>query len=51
MKSQVYQQLTGELGAAEKDAARLMLESFKRPDFKEGVDAFLAKRPPKFERI
>jgi enoyl-CoA hydratase/carnithine racemase len=39
------------LGAAYDDAIALMLESFNRPDFKEGVASFLEKRPPKFERI
>ena len=51
MKRQVYQHLTETLGHSEKEAVRLMIESFRRPDFREGVMAFLDKRPPKFERV
>ena len=51
MKRQVYQALTGSLGEAEKESVRLMLESFKRPDFREGVVSYLEKRPPKFPRV
>lgn len=51
MKRQVYQQLTASLGPSEKEAVQLMLESFARPDFPEGVAAFLQKRPPRFERV
>ena len=51
MKRQVYQHLTESLGPAEKEAIRLMLESFDRPDFREGVMSFLEKRPPKFQRL
>ena len=51
MKRQVYQQLTRELGASEKEAIRLMIESFDRPDFREGVTSFMEKRPPKFDRV
>jgi len=28
-----------------------MIESFDRPDFKEGVASFVEKRPPNFQRI
>lgn len=51
MKRQVWQQLTRTLGPSEKEAIQLMLESFDRPDFREGVMSFLEKRPPKFQRI
>jgi enoyl-CoA hydratase/carnithine racemase len=51
MKRQVYEQLHAGLGPAERDAQRLMVESFGRPDFKEGVSSFVEKRPPRFPRI
>jgi enoyl-CoA hydratase/carnithine racemase len=51
MKRQVYEQLHAGLGPAEKEAQRLMVESFGRPDFKEGVQSSLEKRPPSFERL
>jgi enoyl-CoA hydratase/carnithine racemase len=51
MKRQVWQQLTRTLGPSEKEAVKLMVESFDRPDFREGVMSFLEKRPPKFKRI
>jgi enoyl-CoA hydratase/carnithine racemase len=51
MKRQVYQQLHAGLGPAEKEAQALMLESFSRPDFREGVQSYMEKRPPKFERL
>jgi enoyl-CoA hydratase/carnithine racemase len=51
MKRQVYQHLGGCLGPAEREAVQLMLESFDRPDQREGVMSFLEKRSPKFKRI
>jgi enoyl-CoA hydratase/carnithine racemase len=51
MKRQVYQHMMETLEHAQADAFQLMLDSFKRPDFKEGVKSFLEKRPPRFERL
>jgi enoyl-CoA hydratase/carnithine racemase len=51
MKRQVYQHLGGRLAPAERESIQLMIESFDRPDQREGVMSFLEKRPPKFERI
>jgi enoyl-CoA hydratase/carnithine racemase len=51
MKRQVYQQLHAGLYAAEREARELMMESFTRPDFPEGVSSYLERRPPGFERL
>ena len=51
MKRQVYQQIHAGLLAAEHEARKLMVESFGRPDFAEGVQAFLERRPPSFGRL
>ncbi len=51
MKRQVYEQLHVGLGAAEAESQRLMIDSFGRPDFREGVQSFLEKRQPGFDRL
>jgi enoyl-CoA hydratase/carnithine racemase len=51
MKQQVYQQMHAGLLAAEREARELMIDSFSRPDFREGVRSFLERRPPLFERL
>jgi enoyl-CoA hydratase/carnithine racemase len=51
MKRQVHTQANQGLGAADAEAYQLMLHSFGQPDFAEGVQSFLQKRPPRFARI
>ena len=51
MKKQLYRDLMAPLGEANQTSFQLMQESFERPDFGEGVDSFLAKRAPRFDRI
>ena len=51
MKQQVYRHLNMQLGEAMKETDRLMAESLARGDFKEGVESFMERRPPRFPRI
>lgn len=51
MKRQVYQQLHPGLLAAEREARELMVQSFGRPDFGEGVRSFTERRLPRFDRV
>ncbi len=51
MKRQVYRQLHAGYGDAYDESVRLMIESFGRADFAEGVQSYLERRPPKFPRL
>ena len=51
MKQQVYRHLNMQLGEAMKESNQLMDASLKRNDFKEGVESFMQRRPPKFPRV
>jgi enoyl-CoA hydratase/carnithine racemase len=51
IKRQIWERLEAELGPSLDESIRLMTESFRRPDFPEGVNSYLEKRPPRFARI
>jgi enoyl-CoA hydratase/carnithine racemase len=51
MKQQIYADYDKTLSDSLEDANRLMLESFSRPDFAEGVGSFVERRPPRFEPL
>jgi enoyl-CoA hydratase/carnithine racemase len=51
MKRQVYADLERGLTDATARADRLMLESFAKPDFQEGVSSFLERREPRFAAL
>jgi enoyl-CoA hydratase/carnithine racemase len=51
IKRQVYDALITPLGDALQHANALMLESFSKPDFAEGVQSFVEKRPPAFPPV
>ncbi|MEO3813164.1 enoyl-CoA hydratase [Sphaerisporangium sp. B11E5] len=48
IKTQVWADWQKTLDASSTEAVRLMLESFSRPDFAEGVASFVERRPPAF---
>jgi enoyl-CoA hydratase/carnithine racemase len=48
MKHRVYADLQATLSEGVDEANRLMGESFGRPDFAEGVQSFIERRPPRF---
>jgi enoyl-CoA hydratase/carnithine racemase len=48
MKRQVYGDYDRTLDETVAEANRLMLESFSAPDFAEGVQSFIERRPPRF---
>ena len=51
MKRQIYQDMTESLAHANEKSFQLMLDTFKQPDFAEGVKSFMQKRPPQFKRV
>ena len=51
IKQQVYKHLMMGLADSMRETNQLMAESLTRSDFKEGVDSFLERRPPRFQRI
>jgi enoyl-CoA hydratase/carnithine racemase len=51
MKRQVYGDYDRTLAATVLDANRMMLESFNAPDFAEGVQSFIERRPPSFQPL
>lgn len=48
IKHQVYADLEQGLAESTADALVQMERSFERPDFREGVESFVARRPPRF---
>jgi enoyl-CoA hydratase/carnithine racemase len=48
MKQQVYADFDRSLPESLEVANRLMMESFSGPDFREGVQSFVERRPPNF---
>lgn len=51
MKQQIYTHPSMSLDDALDDSVRLMEESVRRPDFREGVASFVEKRPPNFRPL
>lgn len=51
MKAQVYRHLHMDENDAIREANKLMQRSFSFPDFREGVQSFVEKRPPNFEPL
>lgn len=50
-KRQIYTDLHRDVGSAVHDADALLNRMTTEPDYREGVAAFMAKRPPEFEAL
>ncbi len=50
-KRMLWQHLTGDYQMATDDSTAIMFSMFKQGDFKEGVLAFVQKRPPRFKPV
>lgn len=48
IKRQLYDDLTRDLAQSDAAAVEHMEQSFERPDFREGVESFVERRPPAF---
>lgn len=48
IKRQLYDDLIRDLAQADAAAVDYMEQSFERPDFREGVESFVERRPPNF---
>jgi 2-(1,2-epoxy-1,2-dihydrophenyl)acetyl-CoA isomerase len=48
-KDALNREMHMDLGAALDHEARVQAELMLRPDFREGFEAFMEKRPPRFE--
>lgn len=51
IKSQIYRDLDRDFDEAVADSDRLMRESFKRPDIREGVQSYMERRSPQFSPL
>ncbi len=51
IKAQVYRHMNMSLGDAMRESNTWMAQSLERDDFKEGVNSFVERRPPKFKRV
>ena len=51
MKAQVWGDLERTYAESLSLGVRLMHDSFQRPDFREGVNSYVERRPPAFARI
>ena len=45
---QIYRDLHGDIAASVQDAEKLLNQMMQQPDYREGIAAFIEKRPPKW---